>query len=91
MSGRGELAAAAGIDWELLAAGGGEDYELLATVAADRLDEAIAAVASTGVALTVVGETATGTGAALRRPDGGAIPLVGFDQLIDRRSPDEPA
>jgi thiamine-monophosphate kinase len=66
--------------WWLL--GGGEDYELLASVPADRLEQATAAVLSEGgTALTRVGEVKGGSGVEIRLPDGRLLEPGGFDQL----------
>lgn len=86
-----ETAKAAGVDRAKLFAGGGEDYELLATLPPDRLEQAQDAVGLTGIQLTVVGEVETGEGAVLKLPGGGALPPVGFDQLVPGRSQDDPA
>jgi thiamine-monophosphate kinase len=75
------LSEATGRDpWWLL--GGGEDYELLASVPADRLEQATAAVLSEeGTPLTRVGEVKSGSGVEIRLPDGRLLEPVGFDQL----------
>jgi thiamine-monophosphate kinase len=72
-----------------LAAAGGEDYELLAAVPPARLDEAIAAVAATGVALTRIGEVIANPGTRpgggppveIKLPDGRLWTPAGYDQL----------
>jgi thiamine-monophosphate kinase len=69
-----------------LAASGGEDYELLATLPPDRLEEASAAVAATGTALTRIGEAVADPGSDDRRvevrlPDGRRSRPGGYDQL----------
>ncbi len=64
-----------------MAVSGGEDYELLAAIPAERLDEAIAAVAAAGTQLTPVGEAVAGEGVEIRLPGGGILPPAGFDQL----------
>lgn len=85
-----EVAAAAGLDpWELVAAGG-EDYELLVALAPDRVDAAASAVAAAGSRLSVIGRSAPGEGARMRRPDGSVDPGHGFDHLRARRGPGGP-
>jgi thiamine-monophosphate kinase len=86
-AGVADIAAAVGAEALDLAAGGGEDYELLAALPPDRVDEARAAVAAAGVALTVIGSVAAGAGVELSGPGGGARPISGFDQLRPRRAP----
>jgi thiamine-monophosphate kinase len=77
-----EVALAAGREPLELAASGGEDYELLATVPAERLAAASAAVAEQGgLALTQVGEALAGEGVEIRLPGGGLLEPRGFDQL----------
>ena len=77
-----EVAAASGVDPGQLAAAGGEDYELLACVPADRLAEAVSAVGAVGgTSLTPIGEVVAGEGVELRLPDGGRLAPGGFDQL----------
>lgn len=75
------LSEATGRDpWWLLS--GGEDYELLASVPADRLAEATAAVLrEEDAALTKVGEVKSGSGVEIRLPDGRLLEPGGFDQL----------
>jgi thiamine-monophosphate kinase len=81
-AGVAEVAEAAGRDPLELAAGGGEDYELLATVPAERLRDAIAAVKEkAGVELTPIGAAAAGEGVEIRLPGGGLLAPRGFDQL----------
>ena len=76
-----EIASAADVDrWDLVAAGG-EDYELLATLPAERLSEAAAAVAESGTTLTTIGEVTDGEGVTLRQPGGSVREPSGFDQL----------
>jgi thiamine-monophosphate kinase len=76
-----EVAAAAGIDPVQLAVSGGEDYELLAALPPERLEEAVRAVADSGIELTPVGEL-DGSGAVeIRLPGGGLLEPRGFDQL----------
>jgi thiamine-monophosphate kinase len=61
---------------------GGEDYELLACIAADRLQEAMAAALSKGsTTLTKIGEVEAGSGVEIRLPDGRLLEPAGFDQL----------
>jgi thiamine-monophosphate kinase len=76
-----EVATAAGRDVLDLVAGGGEDYELLAALSADRVDEAVAAVARAGAALTMIGELSEGEGAGLRDASGRLCDAAGFDHL----------
>jgi thiamine-monophosphate kinase len=81
------VAEAAGLDAVRLAVGGGEDYELLATLPPSALEEAAAALAAEGVALSRVGRVAAGEGVAILDESGAEIDVEGFDQLRDRRSP----
>jgi thiamine-monophosphate kinase len=74
-----EVAAAAGVDALDVAAGGGEDYELLVTLPPERVDDAVAAVAETGTALTAIGEVTRGCGVELRATDGSVRPARGFE------------
>jgi thiamine-monophosphate kinase len=72
-----------------LAVSGGEDYELLAALPPAAVEEARAAVAASGTALTVIGrveavEDARGR-VEVRLPGGGAVPSRGFDQLRSRK------
>ena len=67
-AGVGEVAAAAGVDADELATGRGEDYELLVTLPPERVDEASAAVAATGSALTPIGAVERGAGRRPARP-----------------------
>lgn len=83
-AGVAEVAAAAELDSLQLATGGGEDYELLATLPAQQLDEAVAAVAASGTTLTRVGEAVRGRQVEIRRPDGERLEPLGFDQLGQR-------
>lgn len=76
-----EVAAASGRDPLELAVSGGEDYELLATLPAERLATASAAVAKGGAGLTQIGETVAGEGVEIRLPDGERLAPTGFDQL----------
>jgi thiamine-monophosphate kinase len=80
-AGVAEVAEAAdmGLDALDLAAAGGEDYELLATIGADRLDAAAAAVLETGTQLSAIGEVTRGCGVELRATDGSARPPRGFE------------
>lgn len=83
---------AAGVDPVELATAGGEDYELLVTIPPDRVDEARAAVAASGGALTPIGTVAAGREVALRDRRGVARSTGGFDQLSrPRREPDDRA
>ncbi len=75
------MAAAAGVDADELATGRGEDYELLVTLPPERVDEASAAVAATGSALTRIGAVERGEGVRPARPDGSERRAAGFDQL----------
>jgi thiamine-monophosphate kinase len=79
-----EAAAAAGIEAAELVAGGGEDYELLVALEPGRVDDARAAVAETGTALTAIGEASPGCGVELRATDGSVRPVRGFDHLDTR-------
>ncbi len=90
-NGVAETARAAAIEPAELIAAGGEDYELLATMAPDRLERAWDAVAAAGSELTVIGEVETGVGCVLSRADGALVAAAGFDQVLDRRSPHDPA
>jgi thiamine-monophosphate kinase len=76
-----EVAAAAGRDPLELAISGGEDYELLATLAPEAVAAATAALAKTGLRLTVIGRVAGGAGVEIRRRGGGALEPRGHDQL----------
>jgi thiamine-monophosphate kinase len=81
-AGVAEVAAAAGRDALELAASGGEDYELLAALPAERVGEAVAAIAAGGeTTLTSVGEIVAGVGVEVRLPGGGTLATEGFDQL----------
>jgi thiamine-monophosphate kinase len=80
-AGVAEVAAAAGKDPIDLAAGAGEDYELLATLPADRIAAASAAVAACGLELTAVGSVEAGEGVLLSETGGAARPPAGFDQF----------
>jgi thiamine-monophosphate kinase len=76
-----EVASAAGESPHALA-GGGEDYELLASIPAERLDRAIAAVREAeGIGLTKIGEVVAGEGVEIRLPGGELLEVAGFDQL----------
>jgi thiamine-monophosphate kinase len=82
------LAAAADRDPLELAAAGGEDYELLATLPPAAVAPAQQALAAQGTPLTAIGKVEAADGrprAELRRRDGGAVPIDGFDQLRPRR------
>jgi thiamine-monophosphate kinase len=81
-AGVAEVAAAAGRDALELGASGGEDYELLAALPAERVGEAVAAIAAGGeTTLTPVGEVVAGVGVEVRLPGGGTLATEGFDQL----------
>jgi thiamine-monophosphate kinase len=75
------VAAAAELDVYDLAAGRGEDYELLATIPAEGLDRARAALEG-DPALTPIGTTREGEGVILTEPDGSEREASGFDQLL---------
>lgn len=75
------VAAAAGLEAELVATGAGEDYELLAAVPPGQVDAATAAVAKAGVQLTEIGVVSLGQGVELRSASGKRIRPTGFDQL----------
>jgi thiamine-monophosphate kinase len=82
-----DLAGVLGIDPMELALSGGEDYELLATLPADRVREAAAALEDRfGVRLTDVGEITTGEGLVAMEADGSERPLEpkGWDHLAHR-------
>jgi thiamine-monophosphate kinase len=85
-----ETAAAAGEDAERLIAGGGEDYELLAAVPPGRVDDAIAALADTGLAPAVIGGVEAGEGVVLRDATGRELDVRGYDQ-VRSRVPGEPS
>jgi thiamine-monophosphate kinase len=76
-----EVASEIGVEPVALAASAGEDYELLAALPPDRVDEAVAAVAASGVGLTAIGELLAGDGAEIRLPDGSSRKPSGFDHL----------
>jgi thiamine-monophosphate kinase len=76
-----QVAAAAGVDAVDLVTASGEDYELLATLARERLPEARRAVEATGTTLTEIGTVTSGSGVAIRAPDGSVRKASGFDQL----------
>jgi thiamine-monophosphate kinase len=82
------VAAVAGGDREglELAASGGEDLELLATVPAERLSEASAAVSAAGTELTEIGYVTDGGGVTLRLPGGEQLEPRGFDHRRGSRS-----
>jgi thiamine-monophosphate kinase len=87
-AGVAEIARATGREPAELAATAGEDYELLATLAPTAFD----AMPTAGDAPpTVVGRVEEGAGLRLVGRDGTERrELRGFDQLRDRRAPDEP-
>jgi thiamine-monophosphate kinase len=82
-AGVAEVAVAAGLDAVQAASGSGEDYELLATIPAERLEQASAAVvqAAGGLKLTRIGDVIAGEGVEIRLPDGQLLESEGFDQL----------
>jgi thiamine-monophosphate kinase len=80
-TGVAEVGRAAGEDPLRLAAAGGEDYELLASIAPERLEEAVDAVGATGTSLAAIGEVVAGEGVELRLPEGRRLEPDGFDQL----------
>lgn len=78
------VAAAAGRDPLQLAVSGGEDYELLATLPADRLAGAVAAIAAAGeTTLTAIGRVAAGEGAGIRLPGGASLEAGGYDHFAE--------
>jgi thiamine-monophosphate kinase len=80
--GLAEYATAAGEDPHAIAVGGGEDYELLASIPAERLDQAIAAVREAeGIGLAKIGDVVAGKGVEIRLPGGELLEVAGFDQL----------
>ncbi len=79
-AGLAEVAHAAGREPLELAVSGGEDYELLAALPADKLTDAIEAVAKHG-GLTRIGAVSAGKGVEIRLPGGGLLAARGFDQL----------
>jgi thiamine-monophosphate kinase len=83
------VAAAASRDPLELAVSGGEDYELFAALPPDAVEAAREALATTGMALTVVGKVEVAEDARpraeIRRCGGEAVPSRGFDQLRRRR------
>jgi thiamine-monophosphate kinase len=74
-----EVAAAADTDPLQLAVSGGEDYELLAALPADNLGEASAVLGE--VALTPIGEVASGEGVEIRLPGGELLEASGYDHF----------
>ncbi len=72
-------------DPELLAAvfAGGDDYEILATVAPESADLFIAAAASAGIAVTVIGHIGDGSGVRFLATDGSELALsaTGWDHF----------
>lgn len=73
-----ELAEAADLDALDLAVSGGEDYELLATVPADALDGALAALRRIGLDPAALGRVETQEGVVLRGPTGREVQGGGF-------------
>jgi thiamine-monophosphate kinase len=63
------------------AAGSGEEYELLATLPANQLDAARAAVAETGTTLTAIGQVAEGSEVRLLDVGGTRVEIRGFDHF----------
>lgn len=59
-----------------LQAAGGDDYELCVCLPPETVPQAVAALASLGLALTVVGRVTTGIGVKLCRADGEVLDLV---------------
>jgi thiamine-monophosphate kinase len=80
-AGVAEVAAAAGADPGDLLAAAGEDYELLATLPVAALADARVEVEESGTALTDIGRVVAGEGVVLRQADGSERPARGFDQL----------
>jgi thiamine-monophosphate kinase len=76
-----EVAAAAGVDAADLVTASGEDYELLTALPPERLAAAVSAVQATGTSLTEIGAVTSGSGVAIRAPDGSVREASGFDQL----------
>lgn len=72
-----EVAAAAGRDALELAATAGEDYELLFTAPPENRERVREALGEGD--LTWLGRVARGSGVLLRRPDGGEVPLAGYE------------
>jgi thiamine-monophosphate kinase len=83
------VAGVAGVDPLELAAAAGEDYELLAALPPDAVVPARQALAALGTPLTVIGKVEAASGGRprteVRRRDGGAVPIRGFDQLRPRK------
>jgi thiamine-monophosphate kinase len=69
-----------------LAAGGGEDFELLATLPADRVAAARAAVSDARSQLTEIGYAVDGRGVGLHAVDGSEVEPRGFDHRRGSRS-----
>jgi thiamine-monophosphate kinase len=76
-----QLPLADGITDAASAAASGEEYELLATLPANRVDDAIAAVAESGVTLTAIGQVTEGSGAELLDVEGARVAIRGFDHF----------
>jgi thiamine-monophosphate kinase len=77
-----QIAAVTGNSLWSLALSGGEDYELLATLPAERVEEARAAVEEAeGIGLTRIGEVEPGEGVEIKPRGGGPVEPRGYDQL----------
>ncbi len=77
-----QIAAVTGNSLWSLALSGGEDYELLATLPAERVEEATAAVEEAeGIGLTRIGEVEPGEGVEIKPRGGGPVEPRGYDQL----------
>jgi thiamine-monophosphate kinase len=76
-----KLPLAEGVNDAKFAGASGEEYELLATLPADKLAQAQAVVAESGVALTEIGRVEEGAGAELQGTNGEAVAVRGFDHF----------
>lgn len=76
-----DLPLADGISDAKFAAGSGEEYELLATLPAEQLEAATAAVAETGTTLTAIGRVAEGSEVRLLDAEGASVEVRGFDHF----------
>ncbi|MGH2960074.1 MAG: thiamine-phosphate kinase [Solirubrobacterales bacterium] len=76
-----DLPLAEGIEDAKFAAGSGEEYELLATLPAEQLAAAIAAVAETGTTLTAIGQVTEGSEVRLLDVGGTRVEIRGFDHF----------
>ena len=74
-----EVADAAGRDPLELAASGGEDFELLFAAPPERRGVVERAAEAAAGRVTWIGRAAAGAGLTLRRPDGGAAELAGYE------------